>query len=119
MTIVDLTSAFSKAEGKRLTFIHDNKVLRDGILVKFRSKGFNLKFDMRCDNFDTIKSLELPYPFNIEKNDNALIFDYNISHIKDLIKKEYIEEFIEDNQKTVSRFYNSTITILFKNHPAK
>lgn len=111
MTIIDLTPTFSKVEGRHLTFTHDNKILRDGILVKFSSKGFNLKFDIKNPKTDNVKAIELPYPFNITKDKNSLIFDYNISHIKDLVKKSDIEEFIEENQKIVSRFYNSTVTI--------
>lgn len=111
MVIVDLTQTFQKVEGRKLTFIHEGKVLREGELVKFTSKGFNLKFDIKNMKNDNVKALELPYPFNITKIKNSLIFDYNISHLKDLIKKEEIEQFIEDNQKVVSRFYNSTITI--------
>ena len=111
MNIVDLTPVFSKVEGRHLTFIHDNKVLRDGILLNFSSKGFNLKFDIKSIKTDNTKTLEVPYPFNITKNKNSLIFDYNVSHIKEFIKSEELENFIEMKEKIVSRFYNSTITI--------
>lgn len=109
MEIKDLGPTFKQVINRHLSFVHDNKVIRDGILVGFSARGFNLKFDLKKN--DTVKPLELPYPFNISKDKHSLIFDYKVSHIEDIIVEDDLEAFIEDNGKAVSPFYNSTIRI--------
>lgn len=109
MIIRDLEPVFKKVINRRLVFIHDNKVIRSGMLTSYSAKSFNLKFELQ--NNGIIKALELPYPFNLYKENNTLVFDYRISNIKDMIKQSELDEFIEDNEKVVSPFYNSTISV--------
>lgn len=109
--IVDLAPIFEKVKGRHLVFSQNNKVIREGILIGFNVKSFNLHFDLQNIKTKTNKALELPYPFNIIKKDKSLLFDYRISNLKPLISKAELEQFIKENGKQPSRFFDSIIAI--------
>lgn len=114
MVIKDLGPTFNQIINRRVTFTVDNKIVRDGILIGFSAKSFNLKFDFENDKTELTKSIELPYPFNISKIKHSLVFDYKVSNLNNIIKAEELDKFIEENGKIVSKYYNSAVTITLR-----
>lgn len=112
--VADLTPVFEKVRGKHLVFSQNDKVIREGILTDFNVKSFNLRFDLQNDKTNNIKAIELPYPFNIMKQKGSLLFDYRISNLKSLISKTELTQFIEENNKQPSRFFDSIVMVSLK-----
>lgn len=108
---MDLTPIFEKVKGKHLIFTQNGKIIKDGILTSFNVKSFNLRFDLQNTKTNSIKAFELPYPFNIIKQDKSLVFDYRLSNLKSLIDKAELIDFIKENNKQPSHLLDSTINI--------
>lgn len=110
----DLSPVFEKVKGKHIIFAQNDKIIKEGILVDFSLKSLNLRFDILSEDGETIKSVEVPYPFNILKENRTLVFDYRISNLKKLVKAESIKSFIQENNKVPSRYFNSLVKISVK-----
>lgn len=107
--IEDLNEVFNEYFFKKFTFILDNKILKQGRLKLFTMKSFNLKFFL-LDEENSIKALEIPYPFKLIKQDNGYIFDYRLKHFKLLPDTELIDNLIEnDTQK--SRYFDKPLIV--------
>lgn len=109
--VVDLTPVFEKVRGKHLIFSQDGKTIREGILADFNVKSFNLRFDLQNIKTRNIKAIELPYPFNITKQNKSLVFDYRIANLGSMIDKAELVQFIQENHKQPSRFFDSTVVV--------
>jgi hypothetical protein len=107
--IIDLNEIFNDYFFKKFTFILDNKVLKEGRLKLFTMKGFNLKFFL-IDSENTIKNLEIPYPFSLVKNDNGYIFDYRLEKFKLIENTELINN-LADTDCQKSRYYDKPLII--------
>lgn len=107
--IIDLNGIFNNYFYKKFTFILDNKVLKEGRLKLFNMKGFNLKFFL-IDEENSIKSIELPYPFALTRSESGYIFDYRLEKLKLLPGSELIDNLSEiDTPK--SRYYDKPLII--------
>lgn len=111
MVTADLTPVFERVKGKHLIFSQNNKVIREGILTDFNVKSFNLRFDLQNIKTNNIKAIELPYPFNITKQNKSLVFDYRLVNLGSMIDKTELAQFIQENHKQPSRFFDSTVII--------
>lgn len=64
---------------KKVKFLLDTKVLKEGKILLFCIKDFYCIFTLISEAKNNKKILyEVPYPFNIEEHDNKLVFDYTI-----------------------------------------
>jgi hypothetical protein len=107
--VQDLNETFNSYFYKKVTFLLDNKPIKDGRLKLFTMKGFNLKFFL-VDEENLIKNLELPYPFKMVKTDYGYIFDYRLEKFK-LLKNTELLENLEEPDCPKSRFYNKPLII--------
>jgi hypothetical protein len=62
---------------KNVEFKLDEKVIKRGKVKVFNTKQFFIKFKLEYDG--GMKEYELPYPYNVVKNDNGFVFDYCLS----------------------------------------
>jgi len=106
--VEDLNKTFNEYFYKKFTFILDNKVLKEGRLKLFSMKSFNLKFFL-VDG-ENIKTLEIPYPFVLNKIANGYIFDYRLEKFKLLKKTELLDTILEENN-IKSRLYNKPLIL--------
>lgn len=107
--IVNLNEIFNNFFLKKITFILDNKNIKQGRLKLFTMKGFNLKFFL-VDNGGETKTFEIPYPFEINKTTFGYVFDYRIEKFK-LLKKTELLDNLEEKNIPKSRFYNKPLVI--------
>lgn len=96
---------------KNIQFIFNNKIIEKGKLITYKQDIYNV-----CFILDTKKERNdkfyLPIPFNIEKNNNVICFDYRLKTfcknnlelyalLLDLMKKfepnEYLDKQVEIN----------------------
>ena len=107
--IVDLNETFNEYFFKKITFLLDNKIIKNGRLKLFTMKGFNLKFFL-LDDDNIIKNLEIPYPFDLIKLPNGYIFDYRLEKFKLLKNTELINNLFEKDFPK-SRLYDKPLII--------
>lgn len=107
--VIDLNEIFNTYFFRNITFILDNKSIKQGRLKLFTMKGFNLKFFL-LDDEGNIKSLELPYPFDLIKTTSGYIFDYRIEKFKTLKNTELLQNFSETDI-VKSRFYDKPLIV--------
>ena len=107
--IVDLNEIFNEYFFKNFSFIIDNKIIKQGRLKLFTMKSFNLKFFL-IENDNSIKVLEIPYPFEFKRVKDGYLFDYRLKKIKTLPNTELINNLLEENC-VKSRFYDKTLLI--------
>lgn len=107
--IVDLNDVFNDYFFKKISFILDGKIIKEGRLKLFTMKSFNLKFFI-IDNADDIKNIELPYPFKITKNKEGYLFDYRLSSFKLIKNPEQIYDLTEEDF-VKSRFFDKILEI--------
>jgi CHAT domain-containing protein len=91
----------------------DNKIIKEGKLILFSQKDYYLIFHLKNSNGDN-KKYELPYPFNIDKENNYLMFDYKIESISKNDSELYYR-LLSLNKNQVSRFYNNKVMMFEKN----
>jgi len=93
-----------------LNFVIEGKKIKSGKLLLFSIHDFFCTFTF----FDSIKNkktiYEIPYPFNIEKNGQNVIFDYTIDSLS---KQQTIIHEILNNQtiKKPSKLFNKKLII--------
>ena len=109
MEIIDLNEVFNEYFYKKFTFLLDNKIIKEGRLKLFTMKSFNLKFFIQDENND-VKSLEIPYPFKLIKNDNGYIFDYRLKNLKVNNPSELVYELLNE-ENTKSRYFDKPLLL--------
>jgi hypothetical protein len=107
--VKDLNETFNSYFYKKVTFLLDNKPIKDGRLKLFTMKGFNLKFFILDDNND-IKNIELPYPFKFTKNKSGYLFDYRLSAFK-LIQNPELVYSLTEKDFVKSRYFDKLLEI--------
>lgn len=107
--IIDLNEAFNEYFFKKITFLLDNKVIKDGRLKLFTMKSFNLKFFL-LDEENEIKTLEIPYPFDLIKLNDGYLFDYRLEKFKLLKDTEQLDNLF-DPDCPKSRLYDKPLII--------
>lgn len=107
MQIINLKNIFNKYFFKKVTFILDNKVIKEGRLKLFSLKGFNLTFFI-LDNNNDIKTLEIPYPFELIKEKNGYIFDYRVNNLKLKNPTEQIYSLV-NGENIKSRYFDKPL----------
>jgi hypothetical protein len=86
----------------------DKKILKRGKFKIFQIKQHYIRFMIEIDG--NLKMYEMPYPFKVEKSEDILVFNYQLSSFlkdKDLILQS---KFLDLSQK--SKIYNNLVYIL-------
>jgi len=109
----NIDSNFNYFLQRDVVFSMDNKIIKEGKLILFSQKDYYLIFHLKNSNGEH-KKYELPYPFNIERKDNYLKFDYKIESISKNDSELYYR-LLSLNKKQVSRFFNNKILMFEKN----
>lgn len=110
--IKDLNETFNKYFFKKISFILDGKIIKEGRLKLFSMKGFNFKFFLIDDN-NIIKAIEMPYPFNLIETKNGYIFDYRLDSFKLLNKSELLDNLLKENT-VKSRYFDKSLILKIK-----
>ncbi len=109
----NIESKFNYFLQRDVVFSMDNKIIKEGKLILFSQKDYYLIFHLKNSNGDN-KKYELPYPFNIDKENNYLMFDYKIESISKNDSELYYR-LLSLNKNQVSRFYNNKVMMFEKN----
>ena len=106
--VLDLNTFFNSLLLKKIDFILDDVIIKSGRIKLFTMDNYWLKFFIISENED-IKTIEMPYPFQIYKTDKGIAFNYRI----DKIDSNKVLEVIEDLEKSIdcnhSRFYDKIL----------
>jgi hypothetical protein len=91
-----------------IIFTENGKPIKDGKLLLFKFKEFYLNFSIKKGN--TIKIVELPYPFLIQEEDKCLRFSYNINDFSS--KNEDLQfKLLLFKPEKPNKLYNSTVVL--------
>ena len=96
-----------------VVFSFENKIIKEGKLILFSKKDYYIIFYIKNNNGEQ-KKYEIPYPFNILKEEKYLKISYKLEEISKNNSELYFR-LMSLNQKNNSRFYNSVITMFEKN----
>lgn len=107
--IEDLNEEINNYFFNKINFILDGKVIKEGKLKLFSMKSFNLKFFLIDEN-NSIKTLEMPYPFRLIRHKNGYVFDYRLEAFRLLKKTELLDNLIEENF-VKSRYFDKQLIV--------
>lgn len=111
--MVDIENYFKYFLQRDIVISIDSKIIKDGKLILFNQRDFYLNFNLKQNN-NTQKKFELPYPFDIIKENNYIILSYELSSLSKNDADLYYK-LISLNKKHNSRYYNSKVLIFEKN----
>ncbi len=94
---------------KNVNFKIENKTLKTGKLQIFNTKQFFIKFKLLNNGVE--KEYELPYPYNIKKINNGLLFDYCLSAFCPFKDETYYKLLLCD-KSNASKIHNKHLVIL-------
>lgn len=93
----------------------DEKILKKGKLILYNTKQFYIRLTIQPLNSEAYRLYEIPYPFQIHKNDqnNILSFNYKLSNLcdKDCESMEIIQS-ARNSINNTSRMYDKFVHIL-------
>ena len=103
-----MISRFTDILQKNITIQSNNKIIRQGKLLMITQKDFYITFIMSIKGLT--KKYEIPYPFDIIKSPNQIIFDYKVSKI---CSNDTAASMVLGLAKsmTPNKFFNNTIEI--------
>jgi hypothetical protein len=93
---------------KKLEFVVDGKVIRQGFVEIFNTKQNFIKFKIKVG--EESKEWELTYPYKIDKNNDCLIFDYCLSAFVPRTEDAYWKMFMM-NKSEASKLYNNYLYV--------
>lgn len=77
---LEIEKAISDHLQKTIIFSIESKILKKGKLILFCIKDFFCVFTLVCEEKKNKRIVyEIPYPFDLQINDNKLVFDYTIN----------------------------------------
>lgn len=83
---------------KEIEIVLKNKVIRKGTLILYQTQDYYITLFLKTAT--TTKKYDIPYPFNVNINDNQLVFSYDLSHVM----------MPNDNFKTIQKYIVNTTT---------
>lgn len=89
-------------------FTEDGKTIKQGKLLIFKFKEFYLNFSIKTGN--SIKVIELPYPFNIQQYNDHLKLSYNIADFSAKNEELQFKLLLFKPEKN-NKLYNSTVVL--------
>jgi len=111
MIIEKTEDAIKYALQKNVSFVIDNKTIREGRLILYNVKDFYIVFNLITSK-NISKTYELPLPFIVERYADKIIFDYSL---KNIVKgNNIIEYLIKTTYNKIgkkSRLYDNKLTI--------
>lgn len=107
--IIDLNTKMNELFMKYFEFVLDDTIIRKGRLKLFTMKEFNLKFFLTDDNVN-MKTLEIPYPFDIKTTNDGFVFDYTIDSLNSLTNLSWIDHW-EQQSTNKNRLYDKKLII--------
>ena len=98
---------------KNITVNINSKAIREGVLILYNVKDYYITLNIRTKK-DQLKTYEIPVPFNIDANEERVIFDY---HIEDVIqhdpRRRYLINSLYSNINKKSKLFDNILTIKF------
>lgn len=88
---------------------NDKKVFKRGKLILFNQKEFYYVLQLQ-DEKNNIKEYLLPYPFDIDRKKDYVIFDYNIDKFINENSIMYYKSKVLNFDKK-NKFYNTTVVL--------
>lgn len=96
---------------RSIIFKIENKVLKKGKLILFCVKDFFCIFTLLSEEKNNKKIIfEIPYPYDIFKNNDSVIFDYSINAFTKG-NKELLDLVSKVKTKKASKFYDRKLTL--------
>ena len=89
-------------------FINKEKPIKTGKLLIFKFKDFYFNFILKNNKVNKI--FEIPYPFNITKGVNSLIFSYTLEDFSQKNMDLYYKSLILKPKKK-NKLYNSMVVL--------
>ena len=86
----------------------DNKTFKHGKLIMYKFKDFYMTFTIKHGN--SIKILELPYPFKTDLQSDHMIFSYEIGDLCKPNTEVYFKTKLLTPQKK-NKLYNNTVVL--------
>lgn len=107
--IDDVEKQFKEFFQSNISFVIDGKVIKKGKLLNVAVKDFYITFQIEI-NKTGIKIFEVPYPYNITKIQDGLMFDYTLDTLtyNDPYKFVKVKNF---KPKKNSKFYDVTMKL--------
>ena len=95
-----------------ISFIVDNKRLREGRLMLFNIKDFYVSFMIKTKK-DQTKIYEIPVPYSSKIKDGILNLDYSLPHAhRGNGRMIYLINALHNQVGKKSKFYDSIVTIV-------
>jgi len=110
---MDMESQFKYFLQRDVVLSLNSKILKEGKLVLYSRKDYYFYLFLKTNN-NQQKKIEIPYPFNIIKENNYLILDYTLQSISKN-DRELNLKLMSLSQKCNSKFYNNKILFFEKN----
>ena len=98
---------------REVSFIVNNKTLRQGKLMMFNMKDFYISFVLFTKKQQT-KTYDIPLPYQIAVQPTGIIFDYKLSNVH--YNNPSIQRLIESISKSIgkkSKLYDNILTIKY------
>jgi hypothetical protein len=92
-----------------VSFVLDDKVIKEGRIKIFNTKQNFIKFRLETDGED--KEWELTYPYDIRETGNGYIFDYSLSAFCPRTEDAYWKMFLMDRSDS-SKMYNNWLYVI-------
>ena len=93
---------------KNIVLTLKNKQYKKGKLINYKASGCYISFIILTDK--KRETFEIPFPFNIKKEQNKLVFDYTLESLAEQ-DYELLVNLKATNQVKKCKFFNSILTI--------
>jgi len=93
---------------KNIVLTLRSKQYKKGKLINFKLSGCYLSFIMLTEKKK--ETFEIPFPFNIKREPNKLVFDYTLESLAEQ-DFELLVNLKATNQVKKCKFFNTTLTI--------
>jgi hypothetical protein len=110
-SVLEIESQINNFLQRSIIFKIENKVLKKGKLILFCIKDFFCVFTLLSEEKNNKKIVfEIPYPYDILRNKNSVIFDYSINSFTKG-NKELTDLVSKVKTKKASKFYDRKLTL--------